>query len=183
MGTTLFPLDRSTNSDQRVLFPEELGAKMMVKLEDPVRSGLGRHAASKEKGNANAAAVLALEAAPEGVGKKRQWDISGNEELVKAHRIEEDDPYYVVEKIISHRGSPDNLEDMEILVRRTDYTPKDDSYISWHAAEHLEELDKYMRKKADIFREVFGDVARTGVAVWAKLLPEEAEWVVITGLS
>jgi hypothetical protein len=80
-----------------------------------------------------------------------------------------------VEKIISHRGSPDNLEDMEILVRRTDYTPKDDSYISWHAAEHLEELDKYMRKKADIFREVFGDVARTGVAVWAKLLPEEAE--------
>jgi hypothetical protein len=36
MGTTLFPLDRSTNSDQRVLFPEELGAKMMMKLEDPV---------------------------------------------------------------------------------------------------------------------------------------------------
>jgi hypothetical protein len=66
---------------------------------------------------------------------------------------------------------------MEFLVRWTDYTSKDDSYISWHAAEHLEELDKYMRKKADIFREVFGDVARTGVAVWAKLLPEEAELV------
>lgn len=69
--------------------PKSQVAKTMVKLGDPVRSGLGRHAASTENGNENAAAVLALEEAPEGVGKKRQRDISSNEELVKARRMEE----------------------------------------------------------------------------------------------
>jgi len=66
---------------------------------------------------------------------------------------------------------------MEFLIRWSNYTKKDDSYISWEAAEHLEELDKYMRKREEIFESVFGDVKRTGVKVWCGLQEEESDLV------
>jgi len=66
---------------------------------------------------------------------------------------------------------------MEFLIRWANYKRKDDSYISWEAAEHLEELDKYMRKQAETFESVFGDAKRTGVKVWCGLEKEESDLV------